>query len=263
MRVHLPALLTLTCLHPGALSAQDPQPEALALAHKVQAFAGGPKSWKLVDGLLFTVGERRVLYWDRRAGRVRVENLGEPRARSRGRFIEVMVRDLEDKQDLLQVPPSRPPQPRVSCYQTFINDSFCLLLPFKLLDEGVQLSIDPRDPEDAKGVQRLRLRFAKSAAISHRYSYVLHVESKSGRILQWDYYRSSRARPVSHKFEDYQAVGPLNLSLSRRQVGGKRDVLIRDVRINPKKMPKYIWSRTDRYLTGLVGRLKAVKKDGK
>ncbi len=215
---------------PGVTSRPASRPArdaaALALGRKVAAFAGGSDGWAKVHNIAFTFLGRRRLLWDRRTHRVRVEMLGRP--------AKVLLYDIR-QDDGLGLGNGR------IAKAAWINDFYWLLVPLKVLDPGVRLSIDDRQKGDPKDVVRLHLRF-DHVGMTPKNEYVLHVDSKTGRVLRWDYFARAGATPRSWKFAGYTKIGPLMLSLERP---GKKGVFrLSDVVINGP-IPDKAWSSPD------------------
>ena len=233
---------------PGSEGATG-SPQALALARKVRDFAGGAAGWAQVETLTLTFNGARRLFWDVAAGKVRVENLTP--AGERGNPWTIAVYDVREGRDLLQRS-TAPQAPRVSARQMWVNDFYWLLAPLKVLDPGVQLSIEPGRGGDAEAgagedLQRLRLRFAPGTGMTPDNEYVLHVEPATGKVVRWDYYRRAGAEPRSWRFEDYTVVGPLRLSLWRPAIGAEGGIRLSGVAVDAK-VPADVWTREDRVL---------------
>jgi len=228
--------------------------EALGLAQRVFDHAGGKEGLARVQNLVFTfkAGQStKRLFWDLRARKVRVEYPEPPPGFVLGVRISVLVFDIAKDENVLRHPPRPNPRaPRMSAKSDWINDSYWLLVTLKVLDPGVVLAVDPPREGDLAGIRRLRLRFEK-VGLTPKNEYVLHVESDTGRVVRWDYYRRGGANPRrvrSWAFEDYQRVGPLRLSLSRRQLGTPRrklDIELQDVKVNVPA-PKDVWTSTEK-----------------
>ncbi len=227
--------------------------EALVLAQRVFDYAGGQALSKAHNVVFtFQAGQnRKRLFWDFRARKVRVEYPEPPANPAFGARISVLVFDIAKNENVLRHPPRPNPRaPRVSAKRHWINDSYWLLVTLKVLDPGVILSLDKPKPGDLAGIRRLRLRFHK-VGLTPKNQYVLHVESDTGRVVRWDYYRRSgvdQRRVRSWEFKDYRWVGPLRLSLSRPQFGNaarKIDIQLLDVRVNVPT-PKDVWTATER-----------------
>lgn len=226
--------------------------EALALARKVRDFAGGEAALQKVRHVAFTFAGGRRLFWSLQEQKVRVENLAPPPGPGvRGQHWEVLVYDHGAAKDLLRAPPKPHPEaPNLSARSMWINDTYWLLVPLKVLDDGVVLSIDPKDEADAEGVARLRLEF-DGVGITPKDQYVLHVETETGKVLRWDYWRDPRRAPMSWRFEGWTQLGPVRLALSHPPVDegarGARSIELTDVVVNGP-VPDGIWTSTERIL---------------
>jgi hypothetical protein len=189
---------------------------------------------------------------------VRVESISMPRTRGPVPF-QVRVHDLGNDRELV-VHPAPPPQApkQGGARAIFVNDGYWLLVAHKVLDPGVLLGIDPAEEGDPEQVRRLRLRFDR-VGITPKNEYVLHVEVDTGRIVRWDHYRTAKSRPTSWTFEDYRRVGPLLLSLSRRQIvpqGSRRpprDIRFDDVAVDVP-LPEGVWTTTAKVLVPSAGK---------
>jgi hypothetical protein len=229
----------------------EPQPAtgdeaALALARRVHVFAGGDTGWEKVDNIVVTFAGMRRLLWDVSERKVRIESVGEPR---RDGWSGAVVYDIatEKAEQLVAPQRSRGQQtdPARAAKGMWINDFYWLLVPLKVLDPGVALSIEPRAKDDAEGVARLRLRF-DDVGLTPRNEYVLHVETETGKVVRWDYHSTADAPAASWRFAGYTQVGPLQLSLSRPRIGEGRAIELTDVAINVA-VPEGIW--TDKALS--------------
>jgi hypothetical protein len=209
---------------------------ALALARKVQAYAGGAEGWAKVDNVVLTFAGMRRLFWDVRGGKVRIESLGEPR---RGGWSGTVVYDIAADKAVQLAGPQSADAARAA-KGMWINDFYWLLVPLKVLDPGVALSIEPRAQHDADDVARLRLRF-DAVGLTPKNEYVLHVERDTGKVVRWDYHSTADAPAASWSFAGYAKIGPLQLSLSRPRVGEGRAIELTDVAINVEA-PDGIWT---------------------
>lgn len=217
---------------------------ALTLARKVHAFAGGSEAWAKVDNVVLTFVGRRRLLWDVRAGKVRIESVGKS-AQQPG----PIVYDINAHR-ALQLGDAKAAKPTAdNAKGQWINDFYWLLVPLKVLDAGVALSIDARDKDDAEGVARLRLRFA-AVGMTPDNEYVLHVEERTGRVVRWDFFSDAKAKPRSWEFAGYQQVGPLHLSLSRPMVGGQGGIELTDVAVNVE-LPDDLWTAEEPLLEAI------------
>lgn len=220
---------------------------ALALARKVRAYAGGDEAWAKVDNIVLTfMGQRRLL-WDVRAGKVRIEPILKP-GQPPGRGLDLpLVYDIDQDRGArlgpAEIARRVPLQPTATARGQWTNDFYWLLVPLKVLDAGVKLSIDARQDDDPEDVARLHLRF-DAVGMTPSNEYVLHVETETGKIVRWDYFVNAKVPPRSWGFAGYRKVGPLNLSLSRPALGEGPDIELTDVAVNVE-LPADIWTAAE------------------
>lgn len=231
---------------PAAATAQGSE-EALALAQKVYEFAGGAEGWAQVQNLVFTFNRMQRVFWDLRLGMVRVESVVEdPEAAARLPF-DVAIYDtmLEEA-----ISPEGARGNAEAVAPAWINHTYWLLAPLKVLDPGVTLSIDPPEEGDAEGWQRLRLSFDEGTGLTSQNQYVLHVEAKTGRVTAWDFYPQPGAEKVTWGWEGYQQIGSLYLSLYRPSEGRAPDIRLEEVMVNVLP-PRDVWTSSENQLTDM------------
>lgn len=242
--------------------------EALALARRVVAYAGGRKGLSAVHNLIFTSTEEEYrvrALWDRKTKRVRLEilQLPKPMRRRQGRPF-IFVHDLAKGTDVLCVPgrdveviQGRNKRPMRAARKSGRAEGLLywhplalpLLGPLQVLDRGVHVSIEPRKEEDAADMQRLGVRFqGLGLKYGDQSTYVMHVKRGSGRVMRWERFLTRRDRfGRTYSFEDYRRVGRLMLSLTRREVGegdprsSARFFRYTDVAINVP-LPEDVWT---------------------
>ncbi len=223
-------------------------PEALSLAQKAKAYAGGEQGWAKVQNIVFTFfGGRRVL-WDRKSGRVRIEPYGKvTRVDPEGSKSQVMY--YETKKDRGWIGGKQTKTTTTIARATWVNDTYWLLFALKLLDPGTKLRVMGLDEgwmgekKPDPGMIRLHMSF-ENVGETPKNEYVVWIQEKTGKIHRWDYYQTSMKKPISWFFEDYKKVGPLFLSLKRSQVHGKGTLLLQDVAINVQ-IPESTWKSED------------------
>ena len=229
--------------------------QALALARRVHEFAGGYGALDRVHNLVFTYAGGRRILWSLDEDKVRIETLAPPPPKGTiGTYWEVLVYDIAADKSLLQAPPKpHPSAPNISGKSMWLDDCYWLLLPLKVLDDGVVLAIDPLEPGDAAGVQRLRITFA-GVGIHPENRYVLHVETRTGKVLRSDFQRTERSPIQSASWERWTRIGPLQLALLRVPVSAakraERDVEFSAVAVDVA-VPEDIRTRTTRLLKAL------------
>jgi hypothetical protein len=101
----------------------------------------------------------------------------------------------------------------------FINDQYWLLFPFHLVwDKMATVTRQPGQkplPIGQGEASEILVKYPSTGGYTPGDEYELFVDP-NGRILQWIYRRSGAPQPtLTAAWEDYQRIGPLNLSLNR------------------------------------------------
>ncbi len=189
-------------------------PKAAALADSVMVAMGGQAAWNQTRLLTWNFFGVRRLWWDKATGDVRVVslrddfeavfNLNAPggSVRANGQLVtqpDTLAAQLE--------------RARAS----WINDSYWLVMPFKLRDEGVRLAyLGPDTTQAGQAADVLALRF-DSVGLTPQNRYHVWVGRDDRLVRQWAYYAdSSQAEPnFVMPWDDYQTYGDLLLSGNR------------------------------------------------
>ena len=99
----------------------------------------------------------------------------------------------------------------------WINDSYWLIMPFKLKDSGVTLKYVGKKP-NAMGAESdvLELTF-KGVGVTPDNKYNVYVNPSSHLVTQWDFYgKATNEKPnFSSQWSDYRGLGNIMLSISR------------------------------------------------
>lgn len=203
---------------------------AIALADEVMRSMGGRKAWDATRYLQWNFfGSRRHL-WDKKTGDVRIEsvdtdlvilmNVNSQEGRAWKDSAEVTHPDsLAELLDLGR--------------QIWVNDSYWLVMPFKLKDSGVTLKYlgDYRiEAGQGKGAiaEVLELRF-EEVGYTPQNLYRVYIPKQEGQklILQWDYYSSNeiQSRDIMTPWDGYQQYGNILLA------GGRGDYSLSDIAV--------------------------------
>jgi len=225
----MPILVLLTCVVPLAVlpscsdaepapnpalpgfRASESDPEAIAVADRVMRRLGGRAAWDATRYLSWTLDDRRIL-WDRHAGRARVElgprvaiiDTGQPS----GRVWKRDGSELEGAAASAHVQ---------QAHQAFVNDSYWLVMPYKLKDTGVKLeSLGQRISTAGESCDVLGLSFQKVGYTPYNRLEV-YVDRATDLVAQWDFFlRRVDARPTfSTPWRRWRRFGRIWLSESR------------------------------------------------
>ena len=193
--------------------------KAIQIADEVMEKMGGRKNWDQTRFLAWNFFGRRHLLWDKKTGDVRVTMVAD------SAVYLINVQD-DSKNQIFRNGQLESDQDSIQKYANqaksiWINDSYWLVMPFKLKDSGVTLKYLGEDTT-AVGAKadKLQLTF-EAVGKTPENKYVVYVDAESRLITQWDYYKSFEdEKPVLFTpWENYQPHGGILLSDGR---GGKR-----------------------------------------
>jgi hypothetical protein len=106
-----------------------------------------------------------------------------------------------------------------AAFQRWTNDSYWLLAPLKLRDQGVNLAYGGPQPLDGKTVETLNVSFGKVGLTSGDH-YTFYIDPATSLPVAWDY-MPAPGKKVHGTWTDYQETGGLKLSADH-QFGDKR-----------------------------------------
>ena len=213
----------------------DSDPRAIAIADEVMQAMGGRKAWDETCFLTWNFFGRRKHYWNKCTGDVRIESLPDSSIyllnvhtkKGRAKIGANEVKDPATLDSLLE---------KALAY--WINDSYWLLMPFKLKDSGVTLKyLGTGKTEDGAEAEILQLTF-QSVGVTPENKYKIWVDKSSKLVTQWAFFRESKNQQPDFitPWSDYQRYGKILLSGNR----GKRALTEIDA---PENMPAELFSR--------------------
>lgn len=187
---------------------------ATLLADKTMLAMGGRKAWDNTHYIKWNFFGRRTHIWDKWTGDVRIEvpnddltilmniNSMKGKVRKGGKVIT----------DSLDYYLQRG-------YEMWVNDSYWLVMPYKLKDTGVTLKYlreDTTQTGDAADV--LSLSF-EDVGVTPQNVYEVWIDTDSKLVTQWAYYPDSSALEPRFitPWADYQKYGEILLSSDRGQ----------------------------------------------
>lgn len=216
----------------------DPAPTARdvnadRVADAVLARLGGAEAWSRTRYLTWSFfGARRHL-WDRATGLLRIE--GEDRAE--GPFVVLMnVHTRTGEVSFGGVRAVDPETHRTWSdrgYRWFINDSYWLLMPYKLRDPGVRLRFMGEGRFD--GTDRLadilELTF-DGVGVTPQNRYLVYVDRASRLVVRWDFFRTAtdESPAFSLPWTGWRRIGGILLS------GGRGERNLTDLGV-PESVP--------------------------
>lgn len=202
-------------------------PEAIEIADKVMAAMGGREAWDATRYLAWNFFGRRTHVWDKWTGDLRFEqgdqlvlmNLDDKSGRVWKEGQEVT--DPEERERLLE-----------NAYRAWINDSYWLLMPYKLKDTGVTLElVGDGELPDGRLAWVLQLTF-EGVGVTPQNKYDVYVAKDTNLVEQWSFYATAdQEEPAfTTPWADWRRHGRVLLSGDRGELRGNRAQLT-DIRV--------------------------------
>ena len=195
-------------------------PKAVQLADAVMAAMGGRKAWDNTHLIAWYFFGVRKLVWDKWTGTVRVDNLRDDQT--------IFLNINTDEGRVLRNGKEQTEPDSVTKYvkagkSAWINDSYWLVMPFKLKDSGVTLKYlgDTTATKDGKPADLIQLTF-KGVGVTPDNKYHVWVDKQSRLVTQWAHFPkfTDQTPRFTLPWTDYQKHGAILLSGER----GDRDL---------------------------------------
>lgn len=196
----------------------DSDKKAIQIARAVMNAMGGQQAWNNTHYVSWNFFGSRTLLWDKWSGLVRIEWQNKPLK------IIVNLQDGSGKVQLNGVEQTHPDS--LSKYmkigrEVWINDSYWLFMPFKLLDPGVTLKYLGRNKtEDGRAADLIQLTF-NQVGVTPENKYKVWVDKETRLVTQWAYFpKFSDQKPkFTNPWSDYRTYGKILLSGDRGRKG--------------------------------------------
>ncbi|MDX1643241.1 MAG: hypothetical protein R3244_02665 [Thermoanaerobaculia bacterium] len=195
---------------------------AVEIADAVMERLGGRRAWDETQVVRWNFFGRRLHYWDKQTGDVRVEGVdretgepylilmnlhsGEGRAWRDGEE----VTDPEALEEMLDLGEA-----------AWINDSYWMFMPYKLKDSGVTLRyVGSRPMQDGREAEVLELTF-EGVGRTPENKYHVYVADDTGLVEQWDFYRHADDEEPAFQvpWHGWERYGEILLSDDRGESG--------------------------------------------
>jgi hypothetical protein len=169
-----------------------PIDEGMALADDVMTRLGGQEAWDETRFITFTFFGRRRHAWDRYTGDIRIEGTDRASGTAYVTLMNVHDREGASWQDGTPITDAaRADEMLESAYRAWVNDTYWLVMPFKLRDPGVTLArLEPAEMTDGRMADVLELTF-DGVGVTPENKYHVYVARDSGLVEQWDFYATA------------------------------------------------------------------------
>lgn len=189
-------------------------PEAIALADSVMNALGGRKNYDNTNIIAWNFFGARDLVWDKKNNKARVSAVNDEYR---------TVIDLDDMSgkayyqgEEVNHPDSLEKQLE-SAKNIWINDSYWLLMPFKLKDSGVTLKyLGEGTTEDGIDAEIISLTF-DAVGVTPQNKYDVYIDKNDYLVKQWSYYADANASEPNFTipWRNYKSYGDILLSGDR------------------------------------------------
>lgn len=194
--------------------------------------AMGGDAWDDVRFLRFDFFGFRTHHWDRH------ENLHRLEGTSREGESYVVVQDLDTREGQAWVDGERLTGDDAAAqleqaYGAWINDTYWLLMPMKLLDPGVHLSDQGSEEIDGKSYDKLEITF-EQVGLTPGDTYWAWFDPETGLMHQWAYHLEGwedEREPTAWRWLDWRDYGDVTLSSLRRQVADGSERSLGDIAV--------------------------------
>ena len=188
-------------------------PQAIALAEETMQAMGGYSAWSQTRFITWRFFGRRLHVWDKWTGDIRFEQddltiLMNIHTRRGSAFRDGNPLTDSELQTALD-----------QGYRAWINDSYWLVMPYKLKDSGVTLLYSGKDKsEDGRDADVLELRFT-DVGVTPNNKYRVWIDRESRLVSQWAFYADAEdAEPrFIGAWQNWQRHGSIMLSDNRGQ----------------------------------------------
>jgi hypothetical protein len=205
----------------AGFNAEDSDAKAIEIADAVMKACGGRYAWDMTHYIRWTFFNRRTLLWDKWGERVRIDILDNS-FKFRINLKDMTGKVWKEGQEITQPDSLKKYLERGK--NIWINDSYWLVMPFKLKDSGVTLKYAGKKLNQLGAeCDVLELTF-KSVGVTPDNKYHIYVNPSSKLVTQWDYFaKYTDEKPnMSTPWQDYRPLGNIIISGDR---GNNRSLL--------------------------------------
>ena len=224
---------------PGAVSMpRVSDARATAVADRVMDALGGKEAWDATRFLRFGFGSvrdgkfmGRTHTWDKWTGRYRVEG----QTREGDPFVILMNLNTRDGSAWLKGQKLEGDELKKQLergYGMWVNDTYWLLMPYKMRDPGVILSYAGEEKGDNGAMyDKVKLTF-DNVGLTPRDNYWVWVNRDTGMVDRWDYVlKGESVPPTTWQWTGWKKYGRIMLSGERTNPKDNGKLLLPDIAV--------------------------------
>jgi len=194
-------LVLVSAVAVSTAAAQAPRasaPHAVELAGKVMDRLGGEDAWAGTRYVQWRFFGRRMHYWDRSTGDLRIESPAHEARDGEMRPSQLILMNVhtrggrawEDGDEVKA--PDRLRELLDLGHEWWINDSYWMFMPYKMLDPGVVLRyVGERKLEDSRLGDVVEMTFEPEVGYTPRNKYEVWIGRDSGLVEQWTFWNDA------------------------------------------------------------------------
>jgi hypothetical protein len=200
-------------------------PAAVELADSIMSAMGGRSNWNKTRYISWNFSGRRNLIWDKQSGRVRIESPEDHAVylinvnNGQGK-VQVNGKEIIEKDSLQKL--------LLAARNIWINDSYWLIMPFKLKDTGVTLKYLGEDTLQTGGkCNVVDLMFTDKGSTSES-KYRIYIDITDNLVKEWSYFKKAEqdSATFTRPWDNYKKCGDILLSGDRSDGSGPKNVKV-------------------------------------
>lgn len=209
-------LISASTLAADTFDREASDPRAIELAERTLAAMGGSEAWAATRFLRFNFFGIRLHHWDRYSGRHRYEGktrdgdaflvLHNVQTREGKAYVNGELQQGESHDEWLQ-----------KAYSAWINDTYWLIMPYKLMDPGVRLQYEGEETFDGKVYDKVLLTF-DAVGLTPGDKYWAYLNRDTGLMDRWAYFLQDweeGRQPTHWWWLGWQSYGDIKLAPRR------------------------------------------------
>ncbi|MDQ3535168.1 MAG: hypothetical protein M3421_06035 [Bacteroidota bacterium] len=206
----------LSSCEPGnsrKFNAENSDPKAVEIADQVIEAMGGYKSWDNTRHISWNFFESRKHFWDKKTGDVRIESLKDD--------LIILMNINSEKGEVYKDGKIMENSDSITNYldqgkNFWINDSYWLIMPFKLKDPGVTLKYIGEEDVNGKKADVIQITFEDVGATPEN-KYHVYVDQEDKLVTQWAFFRQANQEQPDFMspWQDYNKYGEILISGNR------------------------------------------------
>lgn len=210
----------------------DPETRARLLAEQSFEAMGGRDAFAATRYFRFNFFGFRTHHWDSHSGDHRLEG------KTRDGDSYVVLHNINSKKGSAWLNGEPLADDALGewlerAYGAWVNDVYWLLMPYKLLDPGVNLTYDGEETLDGVVYDKVLLTF-ESVGLTPGDRYWAYLNRETGLMDRWAYFLEDwkeDQKPTQWLWTDWDRYGKILLSPRRFNPDGEREALLSDLAV--------------------------------